>query len=259
MPLMTPNLIALSVNKAVNDSVINKRSKSLAHNAIRPLPPRNGDDKSPPSSPEMGPVHPRNVQFASKSQNNSPRNSVTSPKAVPRSFPSSSSMNDGADSFDQQDALRKRLAQQRRSGFSKTSGDSKFAVNPQGAVHHERRRRGNYLESVEVVKVEEKAMSGGIEVVTGNEFKIRCSEWQLFWIVGRGWGSFDAESSNMNGAKLHVLRPGEQLLTVGGSKHRISRIEVVGRKQPTPCFSITVSKNDCFFANDLLVKNALSL
>ena len=255
MPLMTPNLIALSVNKAVNDSVINKRSKSLAHNAIRPLPPRNGDDKSPPSSPEMGPVHPRNVKFVSKSQNNSRRNSVTSTKAVPRSFSSSSSMNDGTDSFDQQDALRKRLAQQRRSGFT---GNPQRAADQQKAAGP-RRRRGNYLESVEVVKVEEKAMSGGIEVVTGNEFKIRCSEWQLFWIVGRGWGSFDAESSNINGAKLHVLRPGEQLLTVGGSKHRISRIEVVGRKQPTPCFSITVSKNDCFFANDLLVKNALSL
>jgi len=272
MPLMTPNLIALSVDKAVSESLKYKRSQSLAHNAMRPVPRPNGqnvDDKSisPPSSPESGPQRARNVKYGrnwrvSKSQNNSPRSSVSS---MSSRFASSASITDDADTFDKEEVLRHRLAQQRRSRFSM----KEVSVNLQRvAVQQERKRKSNYLESVVVLKVEESTMAkvDEIEIVTENEMKIRCSQSQMFWIVGKGWGSFDALSrspspspSASNTDTLHVLRAGEQLLTVGGHKHRIARVRVLTTKRQVPSFSVIVAKNDCFFANDLLVKNVESM
>lgn len=256
-PLITPNLIALSVNKAVNDNY--KRSKSLAHNAVHPvpLPTGNGpdeDEKSPPSSPETtSPHRARNIRFSrAKSQSNSPRGSQS---RSPRSYKSFSSSGTSPATEDKEEMLRRRLRQQRRSGFS----TKEVTINLQ-RVAQQRQRKGNYLESVVVIKIEKSTVNKLIEVVTENDFKIRCSESQLFWIMGRGWGAFDAENRNQQEddekSKIHLLKPGEKLLTVSGNKYRISHINVVEEPQGIECLSVIVAKNDCFFANDLLLKNA---
>merc|ERR1712173_295942 len=57
-----------------------------------------------------------------------------------------------------------------------------------------RRNKTNYLESVSVLKIVEKKIYKMIEIITENEFKIRCTPTHLFWVVGKGWGCFDPKS-----------------------------------------------------------------
>ena len=260
MPM--PNLMALSVNKAVHDNF--RRTKSLAENALRPLPmPKsvswNNDEKSPPSSPEASPKRMRNMRFASKSQNNSPRNSqsVGNGRGSASNSMVKAHSNGTDDSFNKEEKLRNRLAQQRRARFS----TKEVTINLQKvAKQQEQRRKSNYLESVVVIDVKHSKLHQLIEIVTENDFKIRCNESQLFWIMGKGWGSYDAEKRNAGlSTKLFALKTGEQLLTVGGKKHKIAEINVIENETGMDCVSVIVAKNDCFFANDLLVKNVQSL
>ena len=144
----------------------------------------------------------------------------------------------------------------------------------------QRRNKGsNYLEAVVVIKIVETKIYKLIEIITENDFKIRCTATHLFWICGKGWGCFDSKSriflekqiailnkqkrkSNNKKVKIphniYELQKGEQLLTVGGNKYRIAAINIIEKPKGINVFSIIVNKNDCFFANDLLVKNSIS-
>ena len=125
-----------------------------------------------------------------------------------------------------------------------------------------------------VIKIVETKIYKLIEIITENDFKIRCTVTHLFWICGKGWGCFDSKSrillekqiAMMNNKKtkkvklpdiIYELQIGEQLLTVGGNKYKVAAINIIERPKGISVHSIIVNKNDCFFANDLLVKNCI--
>lgn len=284
------NLLTQSVTSAVNESVMNgqhsasngngngnghahrlshtKRSKSLAMNLLSKSLEIDDDDEqeSPPISRHTvtqipGPVPDASAimrsqsvraSHGSRSQNNSPRFSQShAPPALRPVFRDSSS---SPHSSEQKEKEKERG---KRARFSTNEVAMRKAM-------HSRHRGSNYLESVVVIKIFALRVHTMIEVVLANKFKIRCTPTHLFWIVGKGWGCFDVQTRQRIKKKktqgqgvVHQLREGEQLLTISGKKHRIESISVKEKPSGVDFYSILVAKNDCFFANDLLVKNSL--
>merc|ERR1712228_162639 len=239
------NFLAQSVTKVVNEEYIKKskgRSKSVAVNSIHSLYQNHINQKKKMHRlASNGSYHKhRSSQTPSlsykngaKSQNNSPRNSVN---GRTQHF-----------NFSQQQKQTKNSV--KRARFSTANIEKK---------RNSVRRSSNYLESVKVLKIVENKIYKIIEIHTENDWKIRCTPTHLFWICGKGWGCYDvAERKCKKDEKVHRLQNGELLLTVSGKKYKISYINVIDKPQGLTVFSIIVSKNDCFFANDLLVKNSI--
>eukprot|EP00484_Ammonia_sp_Unknown_P028244 CAMPEP_0197026694 /NCGR_PEP_ID=MMETSP1384-20130603/6727_1 /TAXON_ID=29189 /ORGANISM="Ammonia sp." /LENGTH=699 /DNA_ID=CAMNT_0042455403 /DNA_START=11 /DNA_END=2110 /DNA_ORIENTATION=- len=213
-----------------------------------------------------------NVVPLSRSQNNSPRfagNGVNHhPMSRPHATPNPSNNRTKKTRFSTNDAMDKK---------------DMFKQKMKEKIQR-KKSNGNYLESVHVIQIIQTKIYKLVEIITENDFRIRCSPTHMFWICGKGWGCYDSKSRmstekkiamrhsqnshndahHENGRKVklaeirHELKKGEQLLTVGGHKYGIADIQLVEKPKGITAYSIIVNKNHCFFANDLLVKNAIS-
>ena len=256
------NFLAQSVTKVVNDEYIHKskgRSKSVAVNSIHALHQNHINQKKMHLHrfASSGNYHKHRQSHSvkgsgAKSQNNSPINGpVVDSNGKRFTFPQ------------QQQQLQQQNGGSGGGGAKATHKNGMKRARFSTTAHIEKkrnsvRRSSNYLESVNVLKIVESKIYQIIEIHTENDWKIRCTPTHLFWICGKGWGCYDVERRKYKkDEKVHRLRTGELLLTVSGKKYKISYINVIEKPQGLTVFSIIVHKNDCFFANDLLVKNSI--
>eukprot|EP01084_Bolivina_argentea_P217738 369621_1 len=140
---------------------------------------------------------------------------------------------------------------------------SQFLPSPLSPSMSNKPNYSGTLKLVKVTKIYKKRTSTQlIQIVTTNNFTITCSSTQLFWLSGKGWGCFDVATQQymQNQKILHIsnkiyqLEIGESLLSVSGNRHQIIQINCIENKNRI-MYSICVSDNDNFFANDCLVYN----
>eukprot|EP01084_Bolivina_argentea_P289630 497380_1 len=274
----SPNLIHQSVTQAVNDSLVlspgnnsNKvRSKSFVSPSILYHEEAHHESHTDYNSARKSMQHTSFTQIPGPRPPHTQHNKLNrnrlsySPNMMQKKARSQNSSPRYSQSHQQQHQSNKKKA--------------RFSTNDANIQRSLRRsKNNNYLESVGVIKVIEHTIYQMIEINTENDFKIRCTPTHLFWICGKGWGCFDSKKRvimekqqaaiihKQNDRKkvkmsyiVHELQKGEQLLSVGGNKYRISHVNLIKKPKGIQVYGIVVNKNECFFDNDLLVKNSIS-